>query len=385
VTEIDPDLGANWRAASSEQPPPALDDAIRAAARREVGTGPARLRPVPRWWPLAAAATVAVVAVGIVQMTPPEQVTPAAFPQATDAARENASHAPSKPQESALKRDSAPEAKEQRAGSAVEKNAGVTSADRGFAAAPGAMLQEKKSRLDAPAERAAESLERQQASKRKTELAAASPAARPSSDAASPAAPSTSRSELQPFPAAPRPSESDAKLAAPPMIAPAPASAPPPPASPSPMPMPAPAMAAPTAPAPTASGGVAAGIALPPPPPPIAGEARALAAQSSATSGLTENASGNLGGRAPGASSAEATARNSAVLGKVASADADKVAPERRKDATPLAPDEWIKRIRRLIAEGKNEGAAKELADFRREYKERADVLLPVDLRNFKP
>ena len=64
---------------------------------------------------------------------------------------------------------------------------------------------------------------------------------------------------------------------------------------------------------------------------------------------------------------------------------ADKVTAERRKDTAPLAPDEWIKRIRRLIAEGKNDDAAKELIAFRREYKEQAETLLPADLRAFRP
>ena len=64
---------------------------------------------------------------------------------------------------------------------------------------------------------------------------------------------------------------------------------------------------------------------------------------------------------------------------------ADKVTAERRKDMAPLAPDEWIKRIRRLIAEGRNEDAARELLAFRREYKERSESLLPADLRAFKP
>ena len=61
--------------ASREGPPAALDDAIRAAARRAVGAGPSRARHM-RSWPLAAAAVVTVLAIGIVQLTPPEQVTP---------------------------------------------------------------------------------------------------------------------------------------------------------------------------------------------------------------------------------------------------------------------------------------------------------------------
>ena len=81
----DPRLDAAWRAASNEEPPAALDDAIRAAARREVGAGPqpsvAPVTPVPqalrpeRWWmALAAAATIGAIAIGILQLTNPDKV-----------------------------------------------------------------------------------------------------------------------------------------------------------------------------------------------------------------------------------------------------------------------------------------------------------------------
>src|ERR1700693_4787387 len=90
MSEIDPELDATWRAARREQPPAALHAAMRAAARREVGARPGGLSAAPRWLPFAAAATVAAIAVGIVQMTPPEQVTPAAIPAATDTASDSA-------------------------------------------------------------------------------------------------------------------------------------------------------------------------------------------------------------------------------------------------------------------------------------------------------
>jgi hypothetical protein len=375
MSEIDPELGASWRAASREQPPAALDDAIRAAARREVGAKPGRLRAAPRWWPLAAAATVAAVAVGIVQMAPPEQVTPAAFPHATDAARPSAKADTAKPTEDALKRDAVvaavpevtrdarreeakPLAKEQRSGSADEKNRDAGSSAGRFAAAPSASLQEKKATPQAPPQRAEEAVEREQTSKQKTELAAASSVARQRSDVASPSTALPPRNELQPFPASPAPAEPGASNAPAPTIVAAPAAAP----------------ASPPA-------------AAPAPPPPLA--ARTLAAQSSATgaasSSVAASVTGNMAGRSAGTSNAEpAVAKDSDALGKVASVEADKAAPERRKDAAPLAPDEWIKRIRRLIAEGRNEDAAKELTAFRREYKERSDSLLPSDLRTFR-
>jgi len=381
MSEIDPELDATWRAASREQPPAALDDAIRAAARREVGAKPGGFGAAPRWWPLAAAATVAAIAVGIVQMTPPEQVTPgmniAANNGATDAAQRNVksdSDTPnaSKPQREAPGSAAAPEpprdaskptAKEQRRGAGDDRDRGVlaqTRSDR-FAtppkgetrdrtAAPGVQLQEKKaleSRQRTAPQRVEEASERDQDLKRKAELAAASSAARPNAAVSNPPASPSARNELNPFPATPAPAETQASNAPPQVAAtdptPAPASAP------------APAVAA-----------------------------RKLAAQSSAAGALSGNNAGSSAGKSAG--NAElAPVEDASALEKRAAGMADKVTAERRKDTAPLAPDEWIKRIRRLIAEGKNDDAAKELIAFRREYKERTETLLPADLRAFRP
>jgi hypothetical protein len=374
MSEIDPELDATWRAASREQPPAALDDAIRAAARREVGAKPGGLRAAPRWLPFAAAATVAAIAVGIVQMTPPEQVTPAAIPAATDTASDSArreakpdTEKPSadRPQRQApsvapapeAQRDAAkPTAKEQRRGAVDENDRDVLARNRsdGFAAAPRKAFQEKKVLASAqePSQRMEET-ERAQDLKQKTELAAASSAARPNPAVSTPPASSVARNEPQPFPATPAPAESGASKVPPQMAAAAP---PPAPAS------------------------VAA-------PAPMIAE-RKLVAQSSATGALSDNRAGKsaddiAGGRMSNAEPAQAQDAN--ALEKRKADIADKATLERRKDLAPLAPDEWIKRIRRLIAEGKNEDAARELLAFRREYKERSESLLPSDLRAFKP
>jgi hypothetical protein len=49
--------------------------------------------------------------------------------------------------------------------------------------------------------------------------------------------------------------------------------------------------------------------------------------------------------------------------------------------AAPRGVDEWIKLIRDLRSEGRFDEASKELAAFRDAYGERADALLPADLR----
>src|SRR5438105_12233797 len=299
MSDIDPELDATWRAASREQPPAALDDAIRAAARGEVGAKPGGFGATPRWWPLAVAATVAAIAVGIVQMTPPDQVTPgtniAANNAATGAAQHNVkpdsdtSNA-SKPQRGAPGPAAAPEAprdaskpmaKEQPRGAGDESDRSVPARirsdrfaappkgvardkaaapealqaankstaegrplgagredDRGelgrqrsesFAAAPGAKLQPQKtldSRQQAPPQRVEEASERDQDSKRKAELAAASSAARSNAAVSNPPASAAARNELQPFPASPAPAESRVSNAPPRVAATEPTSAP---------------------------------------------------------------------------------------------------------------------------------------------------------------
>jgi len=66
-----------WREHVRDEPPAALDDTIRAAARRAVGAKPqvtpkvAEAREPWRWWmPLAAAATIGAVAIGVLQNMP---------------------------------------------------------------------------------------------------------------------------------------------------------------------------------------------------------------------------------------------------------------------------------------------------------------------------
>src|SRR5262249_46031872 len=79
-SERDPVLEKAWRAHSLEAPPPGLDRAILAAAHRAVGSAPqdalqaaAEARRPQRWWmPLAAAATIGVIAIGILQTAPQE-------------------------------------------------------------------------------------------------------------------------------------------------------------------------------------------------------------------------------------------------------------------------------------------------------------------------
>jgi len=72
-------LDAVWREHSRETPPPHLDQAIIAAAHRAVGSVPqdsvasSATRPQRWWMPLAAAAAIGTIAVGVLQVTPPQK------------------------------------------------------------------------------------------------------------------------------------------------------------------------------------------------------------------------------------------------------------------------------------------------------------------------
>ena len=78
--ERDPALARAWQAHSQETPPPELDRRILAAAHRAVGSAPedaaaraAATRPQRWWMPLAAAATIGVVVIGMLQVAPLDQ------------------------------------------------------------------------------------------------------------------------------------------------------------------------------------------------------------------------------------------------------------------------------------------------------------------------
>jgi pyruvate dehydrogenase E2 component (dihydrolipoamide acetyltransferase) len=73
-------LDAAWQAHLRNEPPAHLDAAILAAAHRAVGSAPraaAEATSPQRWWmPLAAAATIGAVALGILQLAPQESTAP---------------------------------------------------------------------------------------------------------------------------------------------------------------------------------------------------------------------------------------------------------------------------------------------------------------------
>ena len=117
--ERDAELSAAWREHSAEMPPARLDAAVLAAAHRAVGSAPrdagkpaAEATSPQRWWmPLAAAATIGAVALGILQTMPQESAVTA--PSVSDLPAQTAQTTPTPPsaprdQLTATQRASAP-------------------------------------------------------------------------------------------------------------------------------------------------------------------------------------------------------------------------------------------------------------------------------------
>ena len=403
----DPRFDAAWRAASREEPPKALDDAIRAAARREVGSGPqsaeakalsvpSALRPESWWAPLAAAAAIGAIAIGILQLVHSDHVdapasdkgvitdmpeAPAKAKVRDDIAREAAapvtpappqSVAPPPPQSVA---PAPPQSVAPPPPQSVAPSPAKSQASQQPAANTAARERsETKQVAGQPAEQSAvqpapASPPASMPALRKDAAAASSVEERAAVNAPSPAA--------EPFPADAL--KREAKQAA--AVAPPPASMPgeaatsgaavaPPPAS---------------TPAEAATSGLAAGKLSSAPAPAAQGasmsdaqRATAPFAQSPAPkpAAPVRRMQESDAARAPAATGGARTAG----LDANASASAD----VRAKTAQKLAVPDWIALIRKLRDEGKMEEATKELAAFRAAYPDH-ERLLPPDLRDWKP
>jgi len=358
----DPRVDAAWRAVSREEPPRALDDAIRAAARREAGAGPRRteanttavpaaLRPARWWWPLAAAATIGAVAIGLLQLAPPDKF--------------------GAPADDKIVSDmpAAPAREKQRSDAARDE---ITVAPREEAAKPSAAPAPVVGAAQAPASAGAD------ARVSAGPAAALAPPETPalSKDAAAPIAPeerASARTNASPAPAsppatsAPVPAEKR-RQAGVESVAPAPVAEP----------FPADtakreakeAVTGGVASAPAKTGDLdAAGIAsgkLAAAPAPLAQSAAPAPLAGVRKAQETEDA------RAPAL--AKATVEPSA------DAKFDMLAKERAM--LPVA--EWIALIRKLRDEGRTDEAAKELAAFRAVYPDH-ERRLPPDLRDWRP
>jgi len=335
----DPRFDAAWRAASREQPPAALDAAILGAARRAVGAGPQRVavreatRPERWWWPLAAAASIGAVAIGILQLVATDRagapdpvraiVSDIPAPQMSAAPPSTPSFVPAPAPPSAPPFLRSP--------ASTPESAAVTSPQAtGNAAArdePTALLKDA-GRLHA----------RDAAPAAPRPAGTTAPAAGPAPDEQAAASAQTGKWQ-SPMPA----TDAGAGIAGD-AAAPGGGSNVPAPARPA-----APA-AMPVAPAPSPAGGYTA--------------ASARSAQP-------------FPANAADARKAERDSARAAALGKVMRAPATGArADERARERAPLPVPEWIALIRKLRAEGRSEELAREVAAFRAAYPDQQHLLV---------
>jgi Meckel syndrome type 1 protein len=343
-------LAKTWRAQSQEMPPPALDATILAAAHRAVGSGPRDARKQAaeatrpqRWWmPLAAAATIGVVAIGILQIAPQAPVDIVVGERAEVASRVEQAKvvaptttAPSTavPAPVAREKSAAPEAAPAPPPSAAA--AALADARKQVAAAPAMPAPEPF-----PADKLAGKVDAPSAARQNERKDVAEVQSAPTH-----------------FPA--------------PMTAPAPTAAPAPTSAPTPAPM----LAQPAAP-PVARAPATAMLA----PAPLKKESAAGAAGSLAAADSAAKPASAA--RERDAARDDASARN---VPAAASAEQPRgVASPAELQARARDPDAWITRIRKLRDDGRVADAMAELRDFWR-YVPDADARLPADLRQLLP
>jgi len=329
----DPRFDAAWRAASHEEPPAAIDDAILAAALREVRAGPrsakeqaakvpSALRP-ERWWaPLAAAATIGAIAIGVLQLAGPDK---AGVAESDKHVVSDMPAAPAKAKVREREEDTREQTMQSNAPAAPTPAAPASNAVTASAPPP-----------QAPAP-------------------ASIPALRKDVGAASRERAAVDAAKLDVAPVA-EPFPEDAQKREAKQVPPA---ASPPPASPPPAPMPVESGAA----------GLAAGKLQAAPEPPARNESK-------------RDAQGQAAPVTRQLQEAE-TARRSAPK-PAADAAVGGMMEQRAKAQPKLAVADWIALIRKLRDENKMDEAAKELAAFRTAYPDH-ERLLPPDLRDWKP
>ena len=342
-------LDAAWRAASNEEPPAGLDDAIRAAARREVNAGPQRsdapaasvpqaLRPERWWMPLAAAATIGAIAVGVLQLSGPDKVIEPAHDKTI------VSDMPSPP---ALTSQTAPtpETASPVAGDRTENRVAPPAPAVAPVAAPEAKGAPALRKDTTPSAASEEQAMKQEA------LAPPTPGRGRQAGAVEAAKPAPI---AEPFPG-------DVKREAKEKAAGAPASSP-------------------SMPAEATPSGLAADKLKSFP----ATSARDEAPEPSRTNAPVAQSMAPAA-QAPMRRMQEADAARAGMQkSDAANASAGASVDARVKAQPKLAVADWIALIRRLRDEGKTEDAAKELTAFRAAYPDH-EKLLPPDLRDWKP
>jgi len=353
---VDPRVDRAWREASREEPPASIDAALIAAAHRDAGAGP---RPVGarearaarrQWWPLAAAATVAAIAVGVLQLAPREEL---GAPAAEKAVVSDMPEPVAKvaPPSAAL----APLADEPRqsGGSAAPVRKEISREDASRRPAAAADAPEPRRQAPAPARVSPPVPEPFPGTPKLAADApkpSAAPLAEPMSPQEAPRSPAAAGNMSMGRVTPPRDAAATPETVAPP-IAPAPRTE-----------------------APASRTEAPASRTEAPPP-----RTEAPAPRTEAPAPRAEGPASRMSERASAAPAPAPLAKMAA--GREADAGNNDA---RIKDRAPLPIADWIALIRRLRDEGNRAEAAKELAAFRAAHLDH-EKLLPPDLRNWRP
>jgi hypothetical protein len=359
MSERDPELDALWRRHSREEPPAALDDAIRAAAHRAVhakptAASPRARAPWPAWATLAAAASIGAVAIGVWQMQPRElhetKVVASDMPRRVDARRETL--APTAPSPRMALDAATPRAPSSERDEPLQQLGDV-------ARAPDAVARETAKPSPFPGASGNVAPSTRDAA-RHAQSAGAGSSADNTQSAMVAQAPPAAASAMKTMPAQPATGETNLPRSASLFAEPArqlPDSQPP-------------------ADAKATAGAATSRIAEP---------AAKLAdsrvqTEANATAGVAsprfaEPADKVAGVQAP----ADATATTSAAMPRSAAAPAP-MRMRAEKSAAPRSVSEFVEAIRRALADHRDNDARAELASMRVQYTD-ADAQLPLDLR----
>jgi Meckel syndrome type 1 protein len=378
MSERDPQLEKLYREHSREEPPPALDAAILAAAHRAVDSGPRKAgaqatRPQRWWMPLAAAAAIGVIAIGVVQQMPKET----AIDVTSDAAAPHPNPLP--------------------ASGERESSSAPSSAMRAPSTPAPATANQPSQTPDVQAPPAAPPAAPPSAPPASTQAFAPAPPARPAPAPITPSAPVEQRPQA---PAAMERSTpaSDARALAKKQSETAAA---PPPAPPAPAAKPA--MPAPRAEAPARENKLAEPVPFPAAPAPVGktepASADAAKRDAPAQTPMSErrkdagprdqasSAGAAMAPRPPAPAPAAAPAPAPALsraqgdsVGRLAQSQGF----EQEMQALARDPDAWIARIRKLRDEGNIAQAQRELKEFRALVAD-AERKLPADLKSLQP
>jgi len=362
-----------WREHMRETPPAAIDDAIRAAARRAVGAQPrekalvAEAREPWRWWmPLAAAATIGAIAIGVLQNLPQDTGEPTVVSDAVTARRAAPASVPAAS-------PSASDARSSVDAIAKREASGDAPAPKSAVDAMSTPSPEQRDRVPLPLPRTQAPV---QAAPPPLRQEAAKPDARARSDAPSETkeadvAPRTDDKLVAPAPQPPvaalgkradenaAPARRNEADAAPGFVASPPASEP--------------------------ASVAAAKQAYPASPPPQSEPSVVAAAKQAAPASPAPAAAAEATGAARAAPEAAESNARAKVRPAPPQAAGDVVAARATREPQAMAvtpPDVFIAAIRRLLAANDREGAVRELQRFRRTHAD-ADGRLPVDLREF--